>query len=919
VSLGGILAAILVVLPCGRARAAGGIHVGGGAMEPAGPSLSADMIGDDVPADVRIHIERLYSADLEKALVAITALHDMGPKAAPAAPFLASMLEGHFGSVLPNMAGRALLRIGPAAVESVGMALSSTGYEARRRAAYILGVLRDERAIEPLIDAFITGTAATATLGAMRNIGEPAKKRVFEAMKSEDAAVRLGAVRAIPAFSTMDIGHRMLANDGGGGIPVPAGWRSQPVVDALAAALRDENATVRATALRSLVTVANACEDAKVPMDEPLRAAMADPDPEVRLAFLQLISRIEVDDRVTAIAGLLGDDDERVRSDALLRLAETGASNAFDRIAGEARSARSDVRAGAAAMLGTSAEPRFAPLLLELLNDNSDAVRAAAADALGRLRAAESEAALLKALGDKFERVRLAAMLALARCGAKPAADALIPLTKSDDPAVADQSTFALSERCQDRARGHWDVPRRGGRNRRQSLSDPRLGLLPLPDRAQDRFPYADAIEALARVLEGPKSGLHPMAADALIRSSPIGPPSDRVLLAALASDDGWAHKLTIEHLDRRSGPPNPVFLKSLQRLAVSGNMGVLVMLHKMGDTRTVLDRCAGMMKAEDSKVGTIAVGILDSIGDAGLDMLMKHLGDPRGDVRGYVAETLASRMSNPRVDAFVRSAAQSADPHLRAGALKIVGSIRNKELDPQLLAAAVAPVTVDIRDNSRRELVALGKRATPAVVASLKDPRREKRAAAATLLGDLGDLSAAGALAAALRDESPSVRAHAAVALGRLGAKQTLPELVKSLDDPAPGVPDAAASALAALDDASAVTPLIAALDAVSWEARRAAAAALGRLGSPRAANSLARALRGDPDWRVRRAAADALARNGNEPAIASLIAALRDDHWFVRRAAHLSLAAIAGRETEATPEAWEKWLQERQLQEKR
>jgi HEAT repeat protein len=711
----------------------------------------------------------------------------------------------------------------------------------------------------------------------------------------------------------MEIGHRMLGNDGGGEIPVPAGWRSQPVVDALVAALRDGNATVRAAALRSLVTVANACEDAKVSMDEPLRAAMADPDPEVRLAFLQLVSRLGTDDRIAAIAGLLGDDDERVRSDALLRLAETGASNAFDRIAGEARSARSDVRAGAAAMLGTSAEPRFAPLLLELLNDNSDTVRAAAADALGRLRAAESEAALLKALGDKFERVRLAAMLALARCGAKPAADALIPLTKSDDPAVADQSTFALSERCQDRARGHWDVPRRGGRNRRQSQSDPRLGLVPLPDRVHDRFPYTDAVEALARVLEGPKYGLHSMAADALIRFPPSGPPSDRVLLAALASEDGWAQKLAIECLDRKHGAPDPVFLKPLQRLALSGNMGLLVMLHKMGDTKTVLDRCSSMMKDEYSKVGCIAVGILNSIGDAGLDMLMEHLGDPRGDVRGYAAEALASRMNNPRVDAFVRSAAQSADPHLRAGALKIVGFSKNKELDPQLLAAAVAPVTVDIRDNSRRELVTLGKRATPAVVATLKDPRREKRAAAAALLGDLGDLSASGALAAALRDESSSVRAHAAVALGRLGAKQALPELVKSLDDPAPGVPDAAASALAALGDASAVTPLIAALDAVSWEARRAAAAALGRLGSPRAVDSLARALRGDPDWRVRRAAAEALARNGNEPAIASLIAALRDDHWFVRRAAHLSLATIAGRETEATPEAWEKWLQEK------
>lgn len=870
-----------------------------------GPSsLSAEFISEDTPAEVRVLIEQLLFDNARTNMAALEVLHSMGPAAAPAAPFLAGMIEGHFGSDMPNAAGHVLIRIGKLAVDSLCMALSSTDGNARRRAAYILGQIRDERATGPLLDSFVSGRGWTAELGALRRIGEPARRRVFAAMTSEHPAVRAGAARAIVAFTTMEIGHRFLGNDGGGAIHVPPGTRSQPVVEALVAALGDSDVGVRAATLHSLARVAKHCADAKVPMGEHLRAALADENPKMRLEALRLIGMTKDPKRLDVVAGMLGDADVAVRIEALRGLAGVGTDEAFDRIAGETKRTNPEARAIAVELLGYSGRPAYGPALAGMLGDRDSSVRRKAARALGLLRFSEAERQLLEIVNDVDLNVKLAAISALGRCGGRAAFNALERLTKSDDPAVADEAAKAIVERCLARdgkraAHLRWHAP---------------VGL---PGKESDSFPYEAAWNALIVILESPRHQLHDLAADVLLRGRDKSPPSDRVLLAALASENKWVKRRAVGHLSHGGQKPDGKFLEPLRRMVAGGfgkDAGVLLLLYQMGDAETALAGCKGMLKDSYSKVGCIALGPLQKMGDAGLDMIMAHLGDPRGDIRHYAAEALARRMDNPRVAAFVRSAAESTDRHLKDGAVRIVGIKGKQESDPLLFAAALRRSIPDTGDPNRAGLVGLGARAIPAVRTKLLDGEaRETRAVAAAILGEINDRSAVPALIKALADESVPVRAQAAEALGRLGDSRAVSVLIKTLGDPEPGVCEVAAAALGALKDAAAAPGLLSALSAGDWATRRSAAGALGSFGSDKTRAALIRLLADDPHWCVRRSAADALGKHKSEAAVPGLMAALSDAHWLVRRAAHAALCAVSGRNHEPTPDAWQAWWRER------
>ena len=869
-----------------------------------GPScLSAEFIAEDTPREVRVLIEQILSDNAETNMAALNVLHSMGPAAAPAAPFLAGMIEGHFGSDMPNAAGHVLLRIGKPAVDSLCMALSSSDSGARRRAAYILGQIRDKRATGPLLDSFVSGRGWTAELGALRRIGEPARRRVFDAMKSEHPVVRAGAARAIVAFTTMEIGHRFLGNDQGGTIHVPPGTRSQPVVEALIAALGDGNVGVRSAALHSLATVAKRCRDAKVPMGEHFRAALTDRNPKMRLEALRIIGMTRDPKRAGAMAAMLGDEDVVVRIEALRGLAGVGTDEAFDRIAAETKGTNPETRVVAAELLGSSGRPAYAPALAGILGDRNSSVRSEAAKALGLLRFSGAERQLLEIVNDVDLNVKLAAINALGRCGGRAAFNALERLTESDDPAVADEATKAIVERC---------LARDGKRAAHLRWRTP-VGL---PDQESDSFPYEAAWNALIVILESPRHQLHDLAADALLRGRGKSPPSDRVLLAALTSERTWVKRRAVSSLSHGGQKPDGKFLEPLRRMADDGfgkDADVLLLLYQMGDAKTALAGCANMLKDSYSKVGCIALGPLQKMGDAGLEMIMAHLGDPRGDIRHYAAEALARRMDNPRVAAFVRSAAESTDKHLKDGAVRIVRITGKKESDPLLFAAALRRSIPDTGDPNRVGLVALGPRATPGARKLLEDGDRETRAVAAAILGEINDGSAVPALIKMLADESAAVRTQAVEALGRLGDRQAVPALIKVLNDPEPGVREVAAAALGVLKDTAAAPALLSVLSTGDWTTRRSAVDALGAFGSDKTRAALIRLLAGDPHWCVRRSAADALGKHKSEAAVPGLIAALSDAHWLVRRAAHAALCAISGRDIAPTPDAWHAWWSER------
>jgi hypothetical protein len=88
------------------------------------------------------------------------------------------------------------------------------------------------------------------------------------------------------------------------------------------------------------------------------------------------------------------------------------------------------------------------------------------------------------------------------------------------------------------------------------------------------------------------------------------------------------------------------------------------------------------------------------------------------------------------------------------------------------------------VSSRALRELVRLGKPATPILIKALTAPQAETKLLAIEGLQELRDPASADALEAATHDASGEVRARAAAALYRLNDRRALAALVRTLDD---------------------------------------------------------------------------------------------------------------------------------------
>jgi len=133
-------------------------------------------------------------------------------------------------NILEDKASIALEKIGKSAVEPLAQALKDKNSSVRKRAAAILGTIRDHRAVEPLVEAlddvdvFVRCTVATnlGRIGDERAVGP-----LINALKDEDGRVRIDSERALEKIG-------------------------EPAVEKLNQALEDENASVREIAKRLL-------------------------------------------------------------------------------------------------------------------------------------------------------------------------------------------------------------------------------------------------------------------------------------------------------------------------------------------------------------------------------------------------------------------------------------------------------------------------------------------------------------------------------------------------------------------------------------------------------------------------------------------------------------------------------------------
>jgi len=216
-------------------------------------------------------------------------------------------------------------------------------------------------------------------------------------------------------------------------------------------ALSDRDAEVRARALRL------AAEEASQALLETyLRAALADPDEDVRLSALEGLGQFalaaQADDWPgethrqieTALLGMyrLPDVDPVVRRAALLSVSYL----ITDAVEAEIRRAAADpeLRDAAIEAMGRNCQPLWIPSIGEALEDEDPAIREIAAAAAAELEDQTTVPLLLPHLADENDAVRLATVLALGIIGGSQAKAALSQLLSSDSRELRDAAREAL-------------------------------------------------------------------------------------------------------------------------------------------------------------------------------------------------------------------------------------------------------------------------------------------------------------------------------------------------------------------------------------------------------------------------------------------------------------------------------------------
>jgi HEAT repeat protein len=205
----------------------------------AAPKIPKEKIPFDIPTEVRVQIERLYSDDPMERQDAASQLGNMGERAISAAPFLIAMLDDAGDGKLvigvdtpdgvrfkwivstfsPTNPGKrdfpgesakmALVKIGKVAIEPLIKALNDEDFTVRFSAASALGDIKDKSAVEPLIVLlkdkypFVRFSAASA-LGKMKDARAIDSLTVL--LKDEDPAVRQAAEKALEDITGKD--HR---------------------------------------------------------------------------------------------------------------------------------------------------------------------------------------------------------------------------------------------------------------------------------------------------------------------------------------------------------------------------------------------------------------------------------------------------------------------------------------------------------------------------------------------------------------------------------------------------------------------------------------------------------------------------------------------------------------------------------------
>jgi HEAT repeat protein len=727
------------------------------------PKIAITEIPPDMPEAIRAELVKLYSPDDNEVVDGIAALARMGETAAPAAPYLASILSTkHMRG--PEQAAEALKKLGKTAVQPTILALQLSDFPGRKRAADVLAFYRDERAIDPLITA-IDDWGPGHMSAALAAIGQAAHDRLVVGLSDPEPDVRARAARVLATFS------------------------DDRATEALVKAMSDPQPDVRLGALGSLCVTWDRRARAEGVALRAALGALKDPAISVRRKAVGIVAATKDARHLDALAGCLDDGDSDVRRAAATAVAHNSDRRAGELVLGMLGSRDPAIRAMAVTTLARSGDARAMAAVRALLRDPEPLVREQVVLALGAmLKGREAFDALSPALADAEGLIRRTAVGAMAGLGDERLLAMLSGLLADADESVrveaaraiartGGQPAHAILRRAMDNDRA---AVRRVGLDALASLSNPSVDLVLTAMKDADPEVAAAAMEWAVRLkaqvpvenLRAVAAGAAPAGRSLAIRE--LAKTRDESNLAAFAAaleGEGAVAQAAVEAMIALGKPAVTPLRKVLKEGSPRGRRYARLALGRIDDPAAR----EALAAAIEQPVPVVAAR------PPSPQPYRPPVRPPaRPPVVGPVAPIAAPRPveveqpRSPLAASAVTSPQQLADAMRRHPDAALYAPAADR-----LGAPCVAALTDLLKESDCRVRVAavecLGRVRGPAAMAALasalRDPHWYVRRAAAGALGDLGDRSAVSALAAAAFDEHWLVRRDVAASLRKLGA----------------------------------------------------------------------------------------------------------------------------------------------------
>lgn len=684
-------------------------------------------------------------------------------------------------------------------------------------------------------------------------------------------------------------------------------------------------------------------------------AALTSDDPEERRRAARALVDVEPALAAAGLVTLLGDEDWRVRKEAVfvvqglapepnllaalvnalgpsdnvgLRNAAVEALGAFgidavDAVAAALRGLDADGRKLGAEALARTGHSTALPVLRGLLHDPDPNVCVAAVEAIAGLGidgVLEVVPALVGCLDSADEFTRLAALDGLRALGVT------LPwerLERLKDERLLEQAVLASIGRTGD---ARAAVPlvsalpsARGGtlvETLRSVVDLARSGpvsarALKLEAQGLDQATRARVVE-LASSAEGREGrGVALLALGALGVQGAAGQAldalDDELLQGAAEEALDWLGPLAVAPLLERAATAAP-----------SGRAACIEIAARLAD-----DTNAGAVRAEAlaaladpaPEVVRAALGALSAVGDEScLEAVARLLGRDATPAVRRATETslavLAARFADAARDLASRARPASIESHAAAVLIRVVGPpVRGSlEADVEFLAAALTSASPSVRRAALPALAAIGGAlAVEPIALALTDEEREVRLTAVRSLGRLrsAEGEALGVIQlSALAERAPDDEMHIAalLGLGETSDPRALPILRPLVRSGDPKAAVAAIEALGAFPEARRIEALIDGLSHPASEVVKAAVRALGESNDGRVLAHLAVSLDHEA-WDVRRLAADVLAHYGDiaTPPLRARLAVEEDP--LVREAIGRALESMVGAHRSPVP----------------